>query len=69
MVSSGAPTSHDPLIPRGLLILSGGERDSMLLGVVCMPWMQSKPMPIVARNFDAHSLLRATWRPGMLRSM
>jgi hypothetical protein len=62
MVSSGAPTSHDLLILQDLLILSGGEIDWMLSGAVCMSSMQSMPTPIVAKNCDAHVLLRATWR-------
>jgi len=61
-VSSGTPTSHGQLICRDLLTLSSGEKDSMPLGVEytrSMPWT---PKPIGATNFDARSLLHATWR-------
>lgn len=64
MVSSGPWVVHDLLIRLGLLILSGGGTDSKLPGVECTRSKQSMQKPIVAMNFDARSLLRATWRSG-----
>jgi hypothetical protein len=61
MVSS---VVHDLLIRRGLLILSRGGTGLMSRGVECTRSMQLMPRPIVAKSFDAHSALRATWRLG-----